>query len=64
MFGSTKDAVNRLLHAVEHQSKRYGMKLNRDKCEVIKTNTKASIAFADKQKLKVSNSATNSLNGS
>ena len=42
-----KSAINKLLHAIENQSSRYGMKLNKNKCEVIKLNTTASIQIAD-----------------
>ena len=58
LIGSTKSAINKLLHAIENQSSRYGMKLNKNKCEAIKINTSASIQFADSSHMKTVKHAT------
>ena len=43
--------INKLLAKIEKEGKRYGMKLNRGKCEVVHTGTSANVRFSDREQV-------------
>ena len=45
LIGSNKKSVEALLHAVENQSNRYSMNLNKGKCETLAINYKGKLHF-------------------
>ena len=58
LVGSEKKAVEKLLHAIENQSNRYGMKLNKAKCETLALNFKGKIKFQDGETVPGSKAST------
>ena len=47
IFGRNPKEIEKILHAAEKHSARYGMKLNRKKCITINMNNKHQLKFKD-----------------
>ena len=47
----TNAAMNRMLRAIEEEGRRYGLRLNKKKCEYLKFGTAGPVKFADGAKL-------------
>ena len=50
LIGSSHKALEPLLHAIENQPSKYGMKLNMKKCEMISLNTKENVKCKNGEK--------------
>jgi hypothetical protein len=44
-------AMNKLLASIEREGAKYGMKLNKSKCELVKTNKNPNVHFANGQRV-------------
>ena len=51
-------AINEFVKHIEREGKRYGMKLNKDKCELITTHPLANVYFEDGARIKEVKKAT------
>lgn len=58
LVSSDKISMESLLHEIERQSARYGMKLDRKICELIRVNNKQQVHSENKEKIKTTISAT------
>ena len=50
--------MNKFIGKIEWEGYRYGLKLNKDKCELLTTNNTANIHFQDNMKIKIVKAAT------
>ena len=58
LIGSNKKSIEILLHAVENQSSRYNMNLNKAKCETLAINFKGKLRFKSGETIKNVKAAT------
>ena len=52
LISESDRAISRLLHEIEKESEKYGMKLNKTKCEVLVFGEPKQIFFSDKTEVK------------
>ena len=57
-IATTEKAINEMLKHIEKEGEKYGMKLNKEKCELITTDSTANVHLDNKQQIKKTRKAT------